>query len=466
VIAIVKAPQINANDDKVGVVGWHVEDGAYVAVGDDLVDLETSKAVVTIPADAAGFVRRVAAKGAIVNVGSLLCHIAETAEEATIALPEEIAQVPRGASVPSSAQTAPVASQVAASAAPARGQSPVRFSKGALDLIEALGIDKQAFDGAGLVTARSIEAARNPMPAVRADRSQAIRHAVPLPAPSSAREEMISLGKRAEIDALSTGEAGLINSTLSVFFDSAAIRSRLQQSDSFGGSIQPIILYEVSRLLQQWPQFTAFFADDRIHFYSRIDLGVALDLGRGLKVVTINDAQSLMPVEIFERTIEFGLKYNDNKIRPEELIGSTFTVTDLSGFDVLHFKPLINGRQSAILGIGGDGEQPGHPMSLNLTFDHRVANGREAAMFLQELRARISSYAPGARPSVAEPGLVPEASRGGIGLEMGATVHCARCGIDHATYRSEAGADAYMFACFSDAGNIEAVCHRCSGGFV
>lgn len=464
-IGVVTAPQINANDDQVGVVGWHVEDGAYVEIGDDLVDLETSKAVVTIPAETAGFVRRVAGKGAIVNVGATLCHIADTVEEATVALSDDHASAAIAAPAVAAVQPAPTASTAEPPLLPPRGHSQTRFSKGALELIARLDLDQQSFEGAGLVTARAIQAAQNPVAPGPAS-VPAISHAMTLPVPTAARDEAISLGKRAEIEALSTGESGLINSTLSVYFDSAAIRSRLQHSDSFGGSIQPLILYEVSRLLRQWPQFTAFFADDRVHYYGRTDLGVALDLGRGLKVVTLKDAGSLMPIEIFERMIEFGLKYTDNKIRPEELVGSTFTVTDLSGFDVLHFKPLINGRQSAILGIGGDSEMSGHPMSFNMTFDHRVANGREAALFLQELRTRMLSYAPASGSSGTRQSAVAEPAPLRIpALDTGAGVRCARCGIDQATYRSEAGTDAYMFACFSDDGTIEPVCHRCSGGF-
>jgi pyruvate/2-oxoglutarate dehydrogenase complex dihydrolipoamide acyltransferase (E2) component len=81
-----------------------------------------------------------------------------------------------------------------------------------------------------------------------------------------------------------------------------------------------------------------------------------------------------------------------NEILPEELINSTITVTDLSNQDILYFHPLINGYQSAIIGIGGDSSRPEYPMAINMTFDHRVSTGREVATFLNELKKRILSY--------------------------------------------------------------------------
>ena len=459
--AIINAPQINANDDQVGVVGWHVADGDYVSVGDDLVDLETSKATVTIAAEQDGYVRHLVAKGAIVNVGAPLCRIAASADEAMAdaAPPPPPLRRSRTTPQPESATLTTPSPRVDA---PTLGAVETRFSRDALEMIETLGLDRGAFEGQGLVTARSIRAAQSPAKPARAASASTVTHTVALqPMPATGRDEPLPLSKRAEIEALSTGESGTINSTLSVYFDSAAIRARLARDSAFDGAVQPIILYETARLLRQWPQLTAYYGDEAIHFYDRVDLGLALDLGRGLKVVTIRDADTLMPVELFERMIGFGLAYGDNKIAPTDLVGSTFTVTDLSGLDVLHFKPLINGRQSAILGIGGDGTQPSHPMSLNLTFDHRVANGREGAMFLRELRTRLTSYAIGTA-QVTVPNAAPDRPQP---LLSGGDVACGRCGIGLQSYREVAGADAYMFACFTENGTVEPYCHRCAGGF-
>jgi 2-oxoglutarate dehydrogenase E2 component (dihydrolipoamide succinyltransferase) len=462
--AVVAAPRINTNDDEIGVVAWHVEDGAYIEIGQELVDLETSKAVVTIEAEMGGYVRRIAKKGDIIRVGAPLCEVADRAGAA----PREPDSAPAQAG-PGPTAIMPVAAKAVASRTdPAPGKySSSRFSRGALQLIESLGLDREDFKNAGLVTARSIRGAPSPgsartiAPSGRspdAARAPGVRVAS---GHMSQRAETVSLGKRAEIESLTIGESGLVNSTLSVYFNSGPIRARLLQSGSFDGNIQPIIIYEISRLLRQWPQFTAYFEGNFIHYYERVDLGIAIDMGKGLKVVTVKDADVLTPMEIFEKTIEYGLKYLDNRIQPDELVGSTLTITDMSGMDVLHFKPLINGKQSAIIGLGGDSEQPGHPMSINMTFDHRVANGREAAGFLKELRSRILSYAPA--PSVAAP-VAPD--QPAPAPAPGGAVSCSRCGIDYKTYLQQCGHDAYMLACFSEEGTLESVCHRCCGGWI
>jgi hypothetical protein len=232
-----------------------------------------------------------------------------------------------------------------------------------------------------------------------------------------------------------------------------------------------LIHYEVARLLTQWPQLTAYFADGSVHFYDRVDLGVAFDLGKGLKVVTLQDANKLLPVNFYEKTIEIGIRYLENRIRPDELIGSTITVTDLSGFDILHFHPLINGRQAAIIGIGGDSAQPGYPMSINITFDHRVSNGREVASFLSELRNRLNSYALAVDVSIASKDEYDflekvRSAQHESPTALLASSGCDRCGIDLATYYREFTRDANMLATFREDGSLGMVCHRCSGGWI
>ncbi len=462
----ITAQRINANDDQVGIVAWHVSDGDHVQVGDDLVDLETSKAVVTVPAEIAGTVRRIAQIGDVVGVGAAICEIhgakgptedggpgLSTRAATTLPVLEAAAPAAVTGTPAPPAFAPPVASERI---------EPARFSRRASALIAELDLDEADFAGGGLVTGKTVTDRRHPPSDAPphlgiAQAVQDPKRALPSPT-GQARSEVSSLSKRAEIANLVLGESGTINSTLSVYFDSVSIRQRLEQGKIFDGNLQPILLYELSRLLRQWPQFTSFFQDDAIHFYDRIDIGLAIDLGRGLKVVTIAKADCLLPFEIHEKTVDFGLRYLDNKIRPEELLGSTITVTDLSGFDILHFKPLINGRQAVILGIGGDVQQPGHPMSINMTFDHRVTDGREAALFLNDLRERLRSYASH------EVGAPIAAMEEAVAPRMTAPARCTRCGIAAEAYYRD-NHDALMFACVAADGTLQSLCLACTKYF-
>ncbi len=462
----ITAQRINANDDQVGIVAWHVSDGDHVQVGDDLVDLETSKAVVTVPAEIAGTVRRIAQIGDVVGVGAAICEIHGAkgpTEDGGPGLSTRAATTPPvlEAAAPAAVTGTPAPPAFAPPVASERIE-PARFSRRASALIAELDLDEADFAGGGLVTSKTVTDRRHrtsdaPPHLGIAQAVQDPKRALPSPT-GQARSEVSSLSKRAEIANLVLGESGTINSTLSVYFDSVSIRQRLKQGKIFDGNLQPILLYELSRLLRQWPQFTSFFQDDAVHFYDRIDIGLAIDLGRGLKVVTIAKADCLLPFEIHEKTVDFGLRYLDNKIRPEELLGSTITVTDLSGFDILHFKPLINGRQAVILGIGGDVQQPGHPMSINMTFDHRVTDGREAALFLNDLRERLRSYASH------EVGAPIAAMEEAVAPRMTAPARCTRCGIAAEAYYRD-NHDALMFACVAADGTLQSLCLACTKYF-
>jgi pyruvate/2-oxoglutarate dehydrogenase complex dihydrolipoamide acyltransferase (E2) component len=466
-ITTVPTPRINTNDDVVEVVEWHTLENDYAEAGQDVVDVETSKTVVTISAETAGFINPCAKKGDVIKVGDPLYLCADSKDELTASAsatpPQEVEEAV--------AIEPPQASESRSAEIPATRDSfkETRFSKAALKLIQDRGMSPDDFPGRGLITMGMLDpkqkaagvAVRKPAAAHRTAKRE-VAPATAITAPVAARVESVSLAKRAEIELLTKGECGNINSMLSIVFDSREIRARLRDERRFDGNIQPLILFEISRLLQQWPQFTAYFDSDHVIYYDRIDLGLAIDLGRGLKVVTIRESDKLMPMDFFERTIEIGLRYMENKLSSDELAGSTLTVTDLSSFDILHFHPLINGNQSAIVGVGGDSSQPGHPMSLNMTFDHRVSNGREVAMFLKTLRERLLSYAP-ARPKATNRVATPLDIRGPS--TSPSTICCDGCGIDLATYMNGAGRNAYMLAYYRDDGSVGSVCHNCQGGF-
>jgi 2-oxoglutarate dehydrogenase E2 component (dihydrolipoamide succinyltransferase) len=442
-IKVLHTPQINTNDDRVEVVTWHKAHREYVEIGQDILDVETSKSVVTLAAESNGFLDQLVASGNIVRVGAPLYRIADAVEEIDSAA--DVNQGESSAHELSEKAAAPLKPrEVARDVLPSNVRKTPRFSRAARDVIRLKGLSEADFPAGGLMTSRSISA-----------KSCGLAHAAE---PARDRLERVSLGKQGEIEALSLGQLGNINSTLSIQFSSAAIRRRLKAEGICDGSVQPLILFEISRLLQTWRQFTAFFDNESVIYYDRVDLGLAVDLGHGLKVVTIKAADSLMPLDFHERVLDIGQRYLEKQLKVDELSNSTITVTDLSAFDILHFLPLINGRQSAIIGIGSDSEQSGHPMSIIVTFDHRVTNGRDVAAFLRELRTRILSYADGvcfSRDCEASQPL------DGTHAAPAESVACDFCSIDLRNYYSQFGKSAHMLAYYREDGTLGSVCHRC-----
>ncbi len=167
------------------------------------------------------------------------------------------------------------------------------------------------------------------------------------------------------------------------------------------GDLAPaLILFETARLLRKYPTLNAFHRDGTINTYDDVNLGYAIDAGRGLKVAVIRDADRKSVDAIAGELREAIVAYLGDELPVESLSGGTFTVTDLAGEGVASFLPLINQGQSAILGVGG--EVAGH-YQLVLTFDHQLSEGRLAARFLNDLKARLAHHegvlAPSSSPS-------------------------------------------------------------------
>ena len=422
-------PTINANDEFVVVVRWHVADRARVTKGAPLVDVETTKAVVTIEAEHDGWLRHCVKENTEVGLGAELawyCLAENELDEtgAQKALPE--------VEVPSTTPT-PVVRNDPPAAGALTEFSCTRLTPGAEKLALALGLDATALaaEKLGLVTSTGLRARLGPQEAISAS----------VPTDDGRRRERDVPGKRAEIQALSEGAEGNLRSSLTVYFDSADIRRGAEED---GTGVLPVVLAELAPLLAGNPRFTAYHEAGRTVFYDAVHLGVAIDLGQGLKVVTLRDAVGKNAADLGRRLADLTLDYMENRLGPAEVQGATFTVTDLSAFDVLQFEPLINGRQSAILGLGGDSTLPGHPMSLTIAFDHRVLSGREVGAFLRTLRDRILSCAPGKRTEAAAPAPC-----------------CDRCLIDLPSYYEKFGAVAVMHNYTRADGGAGLICHSC-----
>lgn len=359
-------PRLNANDNKVSIAHWYVAHGDFVRAGQDLVDLGTSKATVAVQSTEEGYVQILHPAGTKADVGSPLAKFFPKADK--------VPASPAGAAKP----------------LPSENLGETRFSRSALAYMEQNGLKKEDYRNRGLVTL-DILLGKEAEPAGSAP-AMRIGAASLTPVPEGLRMKRPNALKSAEISSLSTGQEGNIVSSLTVQFQAENILKTLRTLGAFNGAILPVIIHEFAKLAREYPNLTAFFANNQTHFYDEVNVGVAIDTGNGLKVVTLKETSQLFPAAIYESLTDFAMRDLRGELVEEDLTGNTVTVTDLSAQNILHFQPLINGRQSAILGIGGDSTLPGHPMSLTLAFDHRVFAGREAAVFLNALKSRLLEY--------------------------------------------------------------------------
>ena len=160
-----------------------------------------------------------------------------------------------------------------------------------------------------------------------------------------------------------------------------------KDSDSF----LPIIIFEVSRLLNNYPILNAYFDEDVIRLYEKINIGIAIDIDDGLKVCKLNSTNEMSMSDIENNLSKNIDDYMNRDLKVEQLSGSTFTVTDLSSFGVSGVVPLVNYNQCAILGISALDKKLSR-ITLSLSFDHRVTEGKIVSLFLSDLKRRLVAH--------------------------------------------------------------------------
>jgi 2-oxoglutarate dehydrogenase E2 component (dihydrolipoamide succinyltransferase) len=174
---------------------------------------------------------------------------------------------------------------------------------------------------------------------------------------------------------------------VAVALSCARLDRKLQQLAEAHGplSLLELAIHEVARLLADFPDLNGFYRDGHPWRHRTIAVGFAVNLGRGLRVPVVRDAAERSPRDVARAVRELSLRYMRNELSVDDVSGGTFTITDLSGHGVVQFVPVLNDRQSAILGLCA--ERPGSGYrELVLTFDHRLSDGMRAATFLGALR--------------------------------------------------------------------------------
>ena len=351
----VPVPQINPNDEHAIVVRWHVEKGARVRAGQTLVTLETTKTAFDVDAPQDGYAFFEHAPHAEVAVGAPIAWIAET---------DRLDSIP----------TQPTSPDVAPGAAPT-----ARFTRKALKLMKERGLTAADFPGDSRIDADAVE------------RAVVARNGLRSPAaPADAEPLETSPSKVAEIHALRRVYDQAVPSTVAVALDCDRLDAQLRRLAADGGpvSLLELCVYEVARLLPRWPELNGFHAEGMSWRHTSAAVGFAVNLGRGLRVPVVTRAAELTLQEIARIVRDLSLRYMRDELTIDDVTGGTFTITDLSSEGVVHFVPVLNERQSAILGLTAQ-RGAARTRDLVLTFDHRLADGMQAARFLSALRDRL-----------------------------------------------------------------------------
>lgn len=355
-------PRFTANDESVKIIEWLVEDGDYIACGQKILLVETSKTSIEIESELSGYIVQKSCLNDIVSVGTCYACIFNSVEELKT-------------------YQFKIESDIAHEESVIVDEKNPTFSNAALKFINEHGINSADFSDLEFVT---IEKIKEKLSENKKELAFVSKAHFP-----NASIETLPFCKLSEINNLKKNQDDVIASSLSVQFNSEVIRNKVSAIPWLNKRILPYILFVFSKQLSLNPRFTSFFVDEKICLYNCVNIGLAIDLGKGLKVVVINDVDKLNLFDLQMRIIDLISHYHEDTLTLPMLQNSTVTVTDLSQDNILTFQPVLHANQAIILGVGGDHNLLGAPITLTIVFDHRVLTGQEVARFLNEFKQKL-----------------------------------------------------------------------------
>ncbi len=402
----VKVPQLSESVAEATLVSWHKKEGEAVARDENLIDIETDKVVLELPAPDSGvLVKIIKANGESVASGDVIAQI-DTEAKASAAAPAD-------KKVEAAAPAAkPAAAPAAATAGPAARKA-----------MAEKGIDSASIAGSGpggRVTKADVlgtTAAPKAVPAAAAP-APAARPSLPEPAVVSAdnivadrpeqRVPMSRLRARVAERLLQSQATNAILTTFNEVNMGPVMEMRKKYLDRFEKEhgvrlgFMSFFVKAAVAALKRYPVLNASVDGNDIVYHGYFDIGIAVGSPRGLVVPILRDADQMSLAQIEKKIAEFGAKAKDGKLTLEELSGGTFSISNGGVFGSMLSTPIINPPQSAILGIHATKDRPVvengqiviRPINyLAMSYDHRIIDGREAVLGLVAMKEALEDPA-------------------------------------------------------------------------
>lgn len=415
----VRVPSVGESILEVQIAQWLKHEGELVAKDDDLVEIESEKATVTVPAPVSGRLAKVLRPaGDIVKVGEVIGQL----EEATAARP---AEAPRPATPPAKPNSGdgttrimPAAQRLLATydlrpeQVPATGPGGRLLKEDVERYVEEQGLkpDRDTPEASPAVEPAPSEPEPSPeeTPPQEPSLAEIPTEAVPTPG----REERVvpmSMIRRAIAQRLVDAQhTAALLTTFNEVEMSEVIALRKRYGDRFQErhgvklGFMSFFVKAVVAGLQQFPQLNAEIRERNVVYRDYFDIGVAIGGGKGLVVPVLRNAEGLGFAEIEQKIADLAARARDNRLLPEELEGGTFSISNGGVYGSMLSTPIVNPPQSGILGLHAIQDRPVarqgqvviRPMMyLALTYDHRVVDGREAVTFLRVVKELVEDPA-------------------------------------------------------------------------
>ncbi|MBX8466493.1 dihydrolipoyllysine-residue acetyltransferase [Deinococcus sp. RIT780] len=424
--AQITLPDVGDNIEQGTVVTVLVKPGDTVTEGQPVIEIETDKAVVEVPSNASGTVQSVSVNvGDTVKVGGVIATLGGGSAPAAPAPAAATAPAPAAPAQSAPAPAQPAGAPAAQAAAPAQSgtQNPQTFdgrhvvpaAPSIRRLAREIGVDIHAVQGTGIAGRISEEDVRRtggsptvtaPAAAPAAAQPSAISHQPSAPLPNFekwgrvTREDMSGI-RKATVRSMTASTA----IPMVTHFDKADVTLMEETRKRFGARVEKaggkltmthILMKVVANALRQFPKFGASLDLDaqQVIYKDFVNIGVAVDTPVGLLVPVIKDADRKSITDMVLELSELAGRARDRKLKPDEMQGATFTISNLGGIGGHAFTPIVNSPEVAILGVSRGGMEPvwnketgafepRNMLPLSLTYDHRLIDGADAARFVR-----------------------------------------------------------------------------------
>jgi pyruvate dehydrogenase E2 component (dihydrolipoamide acetyltransferase) len=414
----IRMPRLSQTTDEVRFLSWLVGEGDEVRRGDRLCEVETDKVTTEVESFAEGTVLRLLAEpDAVIDAGTVIALLGEKGEQ----VPEGYAAPGANGSIEGRPATrkhgAPESVMAQGTEEASRGGKPVgedqlriepaarghaggiRATKLVQNLSRKRGIDLASVRGTGprgLITKRDLEEHEK-------TREAATSHPPGAPQAAGAgtpgAETALSTHQRAVARSLSMSKREIPHYYLKTrIVVDALVRKReeLRREDGSRLSVDSFFVHALARVLAEMPRMNGYFRDNKLVLHRGIHINAAIAAGEELYAPVVRDANRKSVEEIDRELRLLAAKARSGKLEPEDVTGGSFTLSNLGMYPVEEFVPIINPPQAGIVALGRMGRElvveAGDTMRVRTlctvtgSFDHRIVNGVQGAVFLQRLK--------------------------------------------------------------------------------
>ena len=419
----VKVPVLPESITEATLVNWHKKAGDAVTRDENLVDIETDKVVLELPAPDSGVLTEIKrGDGSTVTAQEIIAVLDTSARAASPAGAAAVTPAP-AAAAPAAATANPVPADASAAtrsvAAPGASALPAArkmMAEQNLSAAEVAGTGR-----GGRITKEDVAGATRPSPAQAGQPQAAVAPSAKAPAPAPAVQSPASLGARPEQRVpmsrlrqrvaerlIQSQSTAAILTTFNEVNMAPVIELRNRYKDRFEKEygvklgFMGFFVKAAVHALKKFPTVNASIDGTDIIYHGYFDIGIAVGSPRGLVVPILRDADQMPIAEIEKQIADFGKRAQDGKLTVQELTGGTYTISNGGVFGSMLSTPIINPPQSAILGVHATRERPVvengqiviRPVNyLAQSYDHRIIDGREAVLSLVAIKEALEDPA-------------------------------------------------------------------------